>query len=201
MLDELSEHAAGIEPFALFKTWYEHAVNAGLPLPEAMTLATATPEGAPSARMVLLRGFDERGFVFYTNYLSRKSRELASNPRAALVLHWAELHRQVRIEGTVERVTEAESADYFASRPHGSRLGAHVSPQSEVVPDREFLEKRFADLLREFPDFVPRPEHWGGYRVLPARIEFWQGRESRLHDRICFRTDGTGGWIRERLAP
>jgi pyridoxamine 5'-phosphate oxidase len=150
--------------------------------------------------MVLLRGFDERGFVFYTNYQSRKAEELDANPRAALVFHWAELHRQVRVEGTVERVSAAESDDYFASRPHGSRVSAVASPQSQAVPDRLFLERRYAELAQAYPELVPRPEHWGGYRVLPDTIEFWQGRENRLHDRLRFRRAGQS-WIRERLAP
>jgi pyridoxamine 5'-phosphate oxidase len=200
MHDGLHEDRAGSEPYALFRAWFEEAVNAGLPLPEALALATATPDGAPSVRMVLLRGFDERGFVFYTNYLSRKAVELEENPRAALVFHWAELHRQVRIEGTVQRVSETESDDYFATRPYGSRVGAHVSPQSVAIPDRAFLEHRYAELAREYPDLVPRPSYWGGYRVRPDVIEFWQGRENRLHDRICFRRTAEG-WTRQRLAP
>lgn len=197
---ELREEDAGQDPFGLFRRWYEAAVAAGYPLPEAMTLATATRTGVPSARMVLLRGWDERGFVFFTNYQSRKARELDDNPHAALCWHWAAPQRQVRVEGTVERVELAESDQYFASRPHGSRLGAIVSPQSQVIADREFLEQRYATLALEYPEFAPRPEHWGGYRVQPLAIEFWQGRDNRLHDRIRF-TKVDQGWRRERLAP
>jgi pyridoxamine 5'-phosphate oxidase len=198
----LNEEDVPSQPLALFQQWVEAAVDAQLAEPGAMTLATATADGVPSARMVLLRGFDERGLVFYTNYQSRKAAELDANPRAALVLFWATLHRQIRVEGTVERVSEQESDAYFQSRPRGSRLGAVVSPQSEVIAGRQVLDSRMADLLREYADReVPRPAHWGGYRVVPGLFEFWQGRDSRLHDRLRYRLDENRHWIIERLAP
>jgi len=197
----LTEDRVGNDPIALFREWYGAAENAGLAMPEAMTLATATRTGMPSARMVLLRGCDARGFVFYTNYRSRKGCELTDNPRAALVFHWAKLERQVRVEGTVTLATAAESDAYFVSRPYGSRIGAIVSPQSEVIPDRATLERRWEEAAVAFPEYPPRPEFWGGYRVVPEMIEFWQGRESRLHDRIRFQRNEQGEWTRERLAP
>jgi pyridoxamine 5'-phosphate oxidase len=189
------------QPLALFTQWLQAAADAHLPEPGAMTLATATADGAPSARMVLLRGFDERGLVFYTNYRSRKAAELDANPNAALVLFWASLHRQIRVEGTVEKVSAAESDTYFHSRPRSSRLGAIASPQSAVIAGRHVLDDRLAELLRLYADGeVPRPPHWGGYRVVPAMFEFWQGRDSRLHDRLRYcRADGA--WLIERLAP
>jgi len=190
------------DPVAQFRIWWEQVLAARLLQPEAMTLATATPAGEPSARVVLLRGFDERGFSFFTNYDSRKGQELAANPRAALVLYWPELDRQVRIEGRVVRVSAEESDAYFQGRPRGSQLGAWVSPQSDVVPGREFLESRMEELtaLHEAGQ-VPRPPHWGGYRVVPAVVEFWQGQPNRLHDRLRYRRLETGGWTLERLAP
>ena len=167
-----------------------------------MTLATATVDGFPSARVVLLRGFDERGFVFFTNYQSRKGHELAANPRAALVLHWASWQRQVRIEGSVEKVSALESDDYFHKRPFGHRLGALLSPQSRVISSRVFLEERMDQLLKEFEGKdVPRPPHWGGYRVVPHVVEFWQGRANRVHDRIRYRRGNDAAWVIERLAP
>lgn len=198
----LSEADAPATPFALFAQWILEAENANLVEPSAMTLATATREGIPDARMVLLRGFDERGFVFYTNYESRKAAELAENPLAALVLYWGPLTRQIRIEGTVATLTPEESDAYFRSRPFGHKLGALASPQSQVIPDREFLEDRLQKLLANYPSDadVPRPAHWGGYRVAPHAIEFWQGRANRLHDRLRYRKKGDG-WIIERLAP
>jgi pyridoxamine 5'-phosphate oxidase len=197
----LNEADAPPEPRTLFARWYDDAVQAQLPEPGAITLATATPGGVPSARMVLLRGFDERGLVFYTNYRSRKAAELDANPQAALVLFWSPLHRQIRVEGVVEKVPAAESDAYFRSRPYGSRLGAIASPQSDVIADRRMLEERCTELAAQYPDEVPRPAHWGGYRVRPHLFEFWQGRESRLHDRLRYRRSTDGAWIMERLAP
>jgi pyridoxamine 5'-phosphate oxidase len=198
----LNETDVPAQPLPLFAQWLEAAVDAQLPEPGAMTLATATADGVPSARMVLLRGFDERGLVFYTNYHSRKAAELDANPRAALVFFWATLHRQIRVEGPVTKVSEQESDIYFQSRPFGSRLGAVVSPQSEVIAGRDVLDNRMAELLRIHADGeVPRPAHWGGYRVVPCLFEFWQGRDSRLHDRLRYRLDENSHWIIERLAP
>jgi len=197
----LSEEEAGGDPFALFRTWFDQALASGLAEPNAFALATADEHGLPSVRLVLLKALDDRGFTFFTNYDSRKGHELAVNPHAALVFPWHAIERQVRVEGAVERVTEAESDEYFANRPLGSRLGAWASAQSAAIPDREFLERRHAELMAKYPDgVVPRPEHWGGYRVVPVAVEFWQGRTSRLHDRIRF-TLREGKWLRERLSP
>jgi pyridoxamine 5'-phosphate oxidase len=199
----LDEATVDRDPIRQFAAWYDAAVAAGLPEPEAMTLSTATADGRPSARIVLLRSFDPQGFCFFTNYESRKGRELTANPHAALTFHWAALERQVRIEGRVERTTGAESDAYFHSRPTASRIGAWSSPQSEVIPGRAALEALFTRFRAEHPDdtAIPRPANWGGFRLVPERIEFWQGRPSRLHDRICFRRSPSGGWILERLAP
>ena len=190
------------DPVAQFRAWFEEALAANLHEPNAMTLATATPDGRPSARVVLLKGFDERGFVFYTNYKGRKARELEANPYAALGFYWGELERQVRIEGRVNRLSEEESDAYSASRPRGSRLGAWASEQSRPVESREVLEARLRALEKEYEGRdIPRPPFWGGYRVEPEAVEFWQGRENRLHDRLVYRRLGDGGWEIERLQP
>jgi pyridoxamine 5'-phosphate oxidase len=199
-MQELLEGDAGADPIALFRRWFDEALAAQLRQPEAMTLATASADGAPSARIVLLRGFDEAGFQFFTNYQGRKAQDLAVNARAALVLFWSELGRQVRIEGSVEVLTAAESDAYFRTRPRGHQLGAWASPQSQVVPGRDILEQEMEKLQDRFAGDVPRPVHWGGYRVRPDMIEFWQHRDNRLHDRLCYRWHGDG-WTRERLAP
>ena len=196
----LVEKDAAADPFKQFDRWFHDALEADLPLPNAMALATATAAGRPSARVVLLKGVDASGFVFYTNYASRKARELAANPYAALVFAWSELERQVRIEGAIEKVSAEESDAYFASRPLGSRLGAWASPQSMVLPDRLTLATKVAAILLRNGKHPPRPPHWGGYRVLPKAIEFWQGRRNRLHDRLLY-TKQAGGWKIERLAP
>jgi len=197
----LDEATAPSSPFPLFQEWVELGVQSNLPEPYAMTLATALPDGSPSARMVLLRGIDERGFCFFTNYTSRKAGELAVNPRAALLLFWAPFNRQIRVEGQVEKTTHAESDAYFHSRPLGHRLGAFASPQSQILASRQVLEDRMAQIEKEYQGKdVPRPDYWGGYRVLPESIEFWQGQPNRLHDRLRYRR-GKDGWILERLAP
>ncbi|HEY2156020.1 MAG TPA: pyridoxamine 5'-phosphate oxidase [Isosphaeraceae bacterium] len=197
----LVESEVAADPFAQFRAWFDEATATNVVEPNAMTLATATPDGRPSARVVLLKGFDDRGFSFFTNYQGRKARELESNPHASLVLFWQPLERQVRIDGRVERVSEAESDQYFAMRPRGAQLGAWASGQSEVVPDRAALEAALAAVERRFPDgVVPRPPHWGGYRVVPDEVEFWQGRPNRLHDRLLYRRT-PGGWDLVRLSP
>lgn len=200
--ERLSEQEVDADPIRQFQAWFAQALSSQVPEANAMTLATATPDGLPSARIVLLKAFNESGFTFYTNYEGRKGRELSANPRAALLFFWAQLHRQVRIEGTVERVGDAESDEYFRVRPLGSRLGAWASHQSEVIANREVLEARVRELTRRFADGeVPRPPNWGGYRVYPLAIEFWQGRADRLHDRLRYRRLSTDGWRIERLSP
>lgn len=198
----LAEEDAGRDPIRLFDRWFSDARDAGIYLYEAMTLATATADGSPSARQVLLKDFGPDGFIFYTNYDSRKAVELAANPRAALLLHWPTLHRQVRVEGTVERTTRDASEAYHHSRPRGSRVAAWASDQSAEVSSRAELERRYRDRDAQFPgDDIPLPPFWGGYRVKPERIEFWQGRANRMHDRIVYRRDSAGEWEFVRLAP
>ncbi len=190
------------DPMVEFSVWLQEAERAGVALPIAMTLATANRSARPAARTVLLRGVDERGFVFFSNYESRKGRELAENPYAALTFHWLPLSRQVRVEGRVEKLEANESDAYFDNRPRGRRIGAHASAQSRVIKDRYFLEQRFADAVREFEgQAVPRPAHWGGYRVVPDLLEFWREGEHRLHDRLRYRRDNAANWVLERLAP
>ena len=200
MLGGLSEKEADRDPFLQFERWMRDAIDAGLPLANAMTLATVSAQGAPDARAVLLKGVDGGGFVFYTNYLSRKGMQLEANRAACLVFLWSAIERQVRIEGTVEKIAAAESDAYFASRPLGARIAAWASAQSERVPDREALERSLQQMRERHGDQPPRPPHWGGYRLTPSAIEFWQGRENRLHDRLLYR-NAQGAWTIERLAP
>jgi pyridoxamine 5'-phosphate oxidase len=188
-------------PLRQFKHWYEGAVAAGVVEPEAMALATAAADGMPSVRFVLLKGIDDRGVEFFTNYESRKGRELIANPRAALAVLWKPLQRQVRLEGPVEVLTPEESDAYFATRSRGSQLGAWASRQSEVIPDREWLETRLRELDASYPAEVPRPLHWGGFRLLPTAIEFWAGQPNRLHDRELFTRGEGGAWVSVRLSP
>jgi len=198
----LDEREADPDPINQFRRWFDEAKAAGLPLPEAMTLATASSGGIPSARLVLLKQVDEDGFVFYTNYKSRKALDLEANPFAALVFYWPQLDYQVRIEGPVTRTSASESDEYFQTRPRESQVGAHASPQSEVIPGRETLEQRFAELEQLYRDrVIERPPHWGGYRVRPERIEFWKSRPGRLHDRLCYERQSDGPWRHFRLAP
>lgn len=198
----LLETEADSNPFKQFQVWFNEALEADILEPNAMSLATITPDGRPSARMVLLKDFDERGFVFFTNYQSAKGQHLKENPWVALVFWWGLLERSVRIEGRVVEVTPQESDGYFQSRPWESRLGAWASEQSQVISSREILEKRLEQLKQEYLDQeVSRPPHWGGFRVIPDRIEFWQGRPNRLHDRLCYCLESDGSWRIERLSP
>jgi pyridoxamine 5'-phosphate oxidase len=199
-LKTLDESHVDRDPMKQFGVWMVEAIHAQVPEPTAMTLATADKEGRPSGRVVLLKGVDARGFVFFTNYSSRKGRELADNPQAALTFLWKELERQVRIEGRVEKVSAEESATYYATRPLGARIGAWASPQSEVIENRAWLEGRWDALSREYGESPSLPPHWGGYRVTPEYLEFWQGRRSRLHDRITYTRAGSA-WKLARLAP
>jgi len=201
-------HALEIEdvqphPFQQFQEWFNEALQANLREPNVMTLATASPEGIPSARIVLLKGYSEEGFLFYTNYNSKKGEELLLNPKAALVFCWLELERQVRIEGTVRKISSEASTAYFKSRPKGSQIGAWASPQSEVIEDRSILEENVRMLQEKYDkeESLPRPQHWGGFIVKPTMLEFWQGRSSRLHDRIRYEQGRDGSWAIERLAP
>lgn len=199
--NELDERTVDPDPVRLFRRWFDDAIASGSRLPDAMTLATATKGGKPSARMVLLKQVDHDGFVFYTNYSSQKAADLAENPRAALVMYWVQLDRQVRVEGEVERVSADESDEYFRTRPRESQLGALASPQSEVIDSREVIEQRFRELDKLYRDRpIDRPSHWGGYRLKPEQIEFWQNRTGRLHDRILYARQA-GAWTIRRLAP
>jgi pyridoxamine 5'-phosphate oxidase len=201
-LAELIESSIDDDPIKQFAKWYKEAEAAGLKLPNAMTLATATKDGAPSARMVLLKGFDNEGFVFFTNYESRKGRELDENPRAALVFYWTEFDRQVRITGDIKKVSREESETYFHTRPVDSQLSAWASNQSRVISSREILEEKMRELMVQYEGGeVPLPPHWGGYRLAPASIEFWQNRPGRLHDRLRYNLQQNGEWLIERLSP
>jgi len=196
----LDEVMAGDDPLMLFTTWFSEAETAEIEEVNAMVLATCDAEGKPHARIVLLKGLDAKGFIFFTNYHSAKGREIAANPNASLVFFWKELERQVRIEGKIEQVTAAESDAYFRSRPAESRLGAWASAQSSPISDRQVLEDNFHKYQQQFGEDIPRPDHWGGYRLVATRIEFWQGRSNRMHDRIRFNQTGNS-WKKERLAP
>ncbi len=198
---ELSESASHADPLKQFEQWLHQAIQGEVPEPNAMTVATVGSDLRPSTRVVLIKGYDEHGIVWYTNYASRKGRELAGNPYAALQFHWVELERVVRIEGVVEKVSDAESDAYFHSRPLDSRIGAWASPQSEVIESRTVLVSNAAKYGAQFLLRPPRPPHWGGYRLKPEQWQFWQGRKSRLHDRLRYSQQEGGGWLRERLAP
>jgi pyridoxamine 5'-phosphate oxidase len=198
----LREEDMGPDPISQFRLWFDEVAQGDVREPNAMTLATASADGRPSARMVLLKGVDARGFAFYTNYESRKGEELSAHPYAALVFFWVQLERQVRVEGAIERVSAEESDAYFASRPEGSQLGAWASQQSAVLPDRGPLEARYEELRAQYTGHdIPRPPFWGGFRVVPETVEFWQGRENRLHDRLRYRRQDDGSWVIERLSP
>ena len=201
-LKTLSENDVEPSPIQQFDKWWLEAINSSIDEVNAMTLATATPDGKPSARIVLLKGYDEKGFVFFTNYESHKGKELEINPLAAIVFFWKELERQVRLEGIIEKVSNEESSTYFFSRPKGSQVGAWASPQSQVIESREIIENNAAKYTQKFEkEPMQRPEYWGGYRLKPHLVEFWQGRESRLHDRLQYTPNKEGNWKIERLAP
>jgi pyridoxamine 5'-phosphate oxidase len=199
----LRESDASPDPFKQFKDWYDEAIaQSNVTLPNAMTLATATADGEPCARVVLLKQYDSDGFVFYTNFKSRKGKELAGNPRACLLFYWGDLERQIRIEGRISKIDQTEAEEYFQTRPRGSQIGALASTQSEAIPSRESLEAKVAELELQFEGKqVPCPSYWGGYRVAPEVFEFWQGRPSRLHDRLMYTLKKDGSWKIERLAP
>lgn len=200
--NRLLEHEVPAEPYELFQAWLNDVVAAAVPLANGMTLATVEPDGRPTARVVLLKSFDPRGFVFFTNYESRKGRTLESNPAAALLFWWQPFDRQVRIEGTIERIDDAESDQYFSSRPRESNLSAMASPQSRVIASRAWLEQRVDEVRRSWHDRpLERPAHWGGYRVRPSYFEFWQGQPDRMHDRLCYTGTAEDGWLIHRLAP
>ena len=200
--ETLLENDVMASPISQFQKWWDQVIASEIVEPNAMTLATSSPDGLPSARIVLLKGFDENGFIFYTNYKSYKGLQLEENPKACLVFHWKELERQVRIMGLVNKLDSKESDEYYSSRPIGSRIGAWASPQSQPIKNREWLEEAFQKRITEFDNKeIPRPPHWGGYLVNPVIIEFWQGRFSRLHDRIQYTLEENGGWKIERLAP
>ena len=200
-LHSLTENDIAPDAIEQFTRWWDEAVKSEIFEVNAMTLATSTKNGKPSARIVLLKGYDERGFIFFTNYESQKGSELAENPNAALVFFWKEIERQIRIEGIVEKTTAQESDEYFLSRPAGSRIGAWASPQSSIIESRQRLELNTERYANEFKNSIPRPPHWGGFRVMPLRVEFWQGRSNRLHDRIQYTKTADGSWKAERLAP
>lgn len=199
-LASFTESDASLNPFEQFSKWWNDAVNSEIDEVNAMTLATVQPNGTPTARIVLLKDYSDKGFVFFTNYESNKGKHLAAHPHAALVFFWKELERQIRIEGTVEKVSAEESDEYFNSRPTGSKIGAWASAQSAVIPYREVIEQNVQKYTQVFGTEVPRPPHWGGYRVVPSMFEFWQGRSSRLHDRLQYNLVN-GIWQRQRLAP
>ena len=201
MGEALDERSVASDPISQFHAWFEETIQAKLPMVNAMSLATASAAGAPSARIVLLKGVDERGFVFFTGYESRKAQELSANPRAALLFYWIELEREVRIEGHIEKVSAVESDEYFVTRPLGSRIAAIASPQSAIIADRRVLEERYAEAEKRHGVNPVRPDNWGGYRVAPETVEFWQGRPNRLHDRLLYQRGPGGEWAIVRLAP